>query len=313
MRILLIAPINPKLPNLDAEVASIDSFHEVTPLVGVVREVDITDAIALHPEGWDILWWATHAGDAGVEITDEVLTADGVGQYLLASQARLCVLNACASESLARQIIVGTDCDIIYTISDVLDTDALRFGSLLAGELSKTDNFHDAFDKSAPKKGRYRYLPAIAAIRALDMTVSSELQKLGARVDEGVRSYQSMQQSSYKLKVDTDNDRTRVVDIQQKMNVLQEQFNLFKQRGELKEASDNARKEERDLAMGSMDRRINTVQGAAITASVPAPISLPVPVPIEVKHVQTPLSTWILIGLFALTLLTIIFYIWKVL
>lgn len=170
MRVLLIAPENKDLPGEDSEIAAINSFHDVTNIVGIVRETDIAQAISDNPQGFDIFWILSHAGDLGVKLSDQVLTADGVGQFLSASRARLCVLNACSSEALARQIIVGTDSDLIYTISDVLDADALRFGTLLAGELAKTDNFRKAFDLASPKRGRYKYLAAKAAIRSLEST-----------------------------------------------------------------------------------------------------------------------------------------------
>lgn len=297
MKILLIAPANPTLPGLDAEIAAIDSFHDVTALVGIVREVDIADEIAQNPEGWDCVWWASHGSDLGVQITNEVLTADGVGQYLVASRARLCVLNTCASEALARQIIVGTDCDLIYTVSDVLDSDSLRFGSLLAGELAKTENYHTAFTLASPKRGRYKYLAAKAAIRSLDVTVSGELQKLGARVDEGVKSYQSIQKSFYQMEVDAKTDRSAVNEIKQQLATMEQKFEIMRQQTQTQIMREDLRKEGQNRDIAAMGQRIDSQ----------APVSAPAPIPLPSGQ-RTPPATWVLIILLTIIILAGVFF-----
>lgn len=260
MKILLIAPADDSLPGLDSEIASIVSHHEVVVLAGEVRDQDIADAILAHPEEFDCLWICSHGSGIGIQITGDVLTADGVGQYLTATRSRLCVLNSCASESLARQIIVGTDSDIIFTVSDVLDGDALRFGALLASELAKTDNYREAFNHAAPQRGKYKYLSAKAAIRALDQTVSGELQKLAARVDEGVKSYQKMNEITYKMSVDAEATTTRVSDLSSRLVAMQIQLDLLKQAVTQRDMRDDLRKEERNMEMGAMGRRIDNNQ-----------------------------------------------------
>lgn len=311
MDLLLIAPYNPSLPGLDAEIAAISSFHTVTALIGEkARQVDIADAISEHPEGFDCLWIASHGSDIGIQITGEILTADGLGQYITASRARLCVLNTCASEALARQIIVGTDCDLIFTIADVLDSDSLRFGTLLAGELAKTDNFRQAFDLASPRRGRYKYLAAKAAVRALDMTVSSELQKLGARVDEGVKSYMESSRLIYQMSVDAKSDRQSVDALRLQMTALQQQVDLLRQQSQTREMRDELRKEDRNLELAAMGRKIDASSTQAFTPTGPVIPTVSVDI---VKPVSIVTPSFIAIVIVSILLLVVVFYLGRVL
>jgi len=195
MKILVIAPDNPTLPGLNEEVQAISSNHVAILVVGTVRESDISEAIRRIGD-CDVIWWITHGGSEGVELSNSVvLSINGVGQFVTASGARLCVLNSCSSEDAARQIVIGGVATIIYTISNLPDTEALRFGSLLAVELTETDDFQTAFDAARPAKGDYRILPAGVALRAMDVTISGKMEVLSGRVDKNT-------QDIYEAKVD---------------------------------------------------------------------------------------------------------------
>lgn len=156
LNILLVAPDHPDLPNVAAETAAIRQNHEVVALLGPVRDADIARAVQNGP--YDIIWFATHGNEGGVLLSDGLLSIDGVGQY--ARHAALCVLNTCSSENVAISIISGGDTDMICTIGDVRDTDAQRFGILLSGELTRYDDFHDAYLRARPEGGKYRYYRA---------------------------------------------------------------------------------------------------------------------------------------------------------
>lgn len=165
LSVLVIAPDHPDLPNVLAEVAAIDQHHDAVCLTGVVRDVDIARAVEEGP--YDVIWWASHGDYDGVQLTDGTLSIAGVGQYVRASGAELCVLNSCASENIGLAIVAGGAADMICTIADVGDPDAMRFGILLAAGLGQVGHdgvdFRAIYDQVAPTGGQYRYIAATGA------------------------------------------------------------------------------------------------------------------------------------------------------
>lgn len=192
MHILLIAPEHPDLPSIDAEIAAIARFHEVERVIGDVRELDIQRAI--EKSEYDCLWFATHGGPDGMLLSGTTLSAEGVGQYVSTSGVKLCVLNTCASEDVANRIVAGGDADMIFTIvADVKDEDALRFGALLAAELSKTDDYEGAFTVAAgPGATKYRYLKAKAALRGMALQAATVMEHLQEEVKNLVQGHYRM-------------------------------------------------------------------------------------------------------------------------
>lgn len=158
LNILVVAPEHPDLPEVAAEVAALAQQHEVVALTGVVRDRDV--AAAVQEGTYDVIWFASHGDDQGVLLSDGVLDIAGVGQYVRASGAELCVLNTCDSELVALAMIAGSDAHLICTIGAVEDADAQRFGLLLARALAEQDDFRAAYEQVAPVGGKYRYLTA---------------------------------------------------------------------------------------------------------------------------------------------------------
>jgi CHAT domain len=158
LNILVVAPEHPDLPEVLAEVAAIAQQHDVVALTGVVRDRDIAAAVQEGP--YDVIWFASHGDEQGVLLSDGVLDIAGVGQYVRASGADLCVLNTCDSETVALAMIAGSDAHLICTISEVEDGDAQRFGLLLARALAEQSDYKAAYEQVAPVGGKYRYLTA---------------------------------------------------------------------------------------------------------------------------------------------------------
>lgn len=188
MRVLLIAPDNPDLKSIDATVAAISRYLEVTPLVGNVREVDIQREVAKGP--YDVIWFVTHGGAAGMALSGAILPPEGVGQYTEASGAKLCVMSTCDSEDVANRIVAGGDADMVCTISsDVDDADAARFDALFAQRLadlpdSDEPDFEKAFEAARGKGAtKYRYIRAKAALRGLAVAANDGLGRLEDKVD----------------------------------------------------------------------------------------------------------------------------------
>lgn len=68
LNILLVAPDHPDLPSVAAEVAAIRQHHDVIALVGPVRDADIARAVQNGP--YDVIWFATHGNERGVQLSD---------------------------------------------------------------------------------------------------------------------------------------------------------------------------------------------------------------------------------------------------
>lgn len=158
LNILLVAPEHPDLPNVASEVAALSNQHDVVRLLGVVRDADVARAVQEGP--YDVLWFASHGDADGVMLSDGRLSIEGVGQFLRATEARLCVLNTCDSENVALSILSSATADMICTIGTVDDQDAARLAILLAGALARSPDPYEAYLLVRPEGGNYRYYRA---------------------------------------------------------------------------------------------------------------------------------------------------------
>lgn len=157
LNVLIIAPEHPDLSHVIAEVAAYKRNHNVVALEGVVRDLDIANAVEEGP--YDVFIAATHGDENGIMLSDSVLSLEAAQQYVTRSGAGLAVISTCDSEMVGYQL-VGEECDVIFTIAPVLDIDAVRFGVLLASALAKCDDFRQAFEESVGRGTKYRYLSA---------------------------------------------------------------------------------------------------------------------------------------------------------
>lgn len=160
LNILVIAPKHADLSHVAAEVTAYKRNHQVTALEGVVRDLDIANAVEEGP--YDVVVFASHGHDSGIELSDSLLGLEAAQQYVKRSGATLVVLNTCDSESVGYQLL-GDRCDVIFTISDVGDADAVRFSVLLASALTRCDEYKEAFEQSVGRGSKYRFLSAKSA------------------------------------------------------------------------------------------------------------------------------------------------------
>lgn len=186
-KILVIAPESDKidLPKATIEIASIVRFHDATVLRGTVRDQDIAQAIV--DDEFEVMWFITHGAVEGVLLSDGMLSSAALMQYVRADETRLCVLNTCASEEMAMQVAAGSGADVICTIGDVDNRDALRLGQLLAGELAYCESYRDAYDVVATPGSNYRYYDAGGVYRSFRREHDDELLRLYYRLEADVR------------------------------------------------------------------------------------------------------------------------------
>lgn len=156
--ILMVAPEHPDLPSVASELAAVSTQHPTVRVTGLVRDIDIANAVLEGPYG--IIWFATHGTDQGIILSNETLSAQAVGQYVRASGAKLCILNTCDSEQVALSLIATGGADMICTIGPIDDHDAARMAILLAAELTRQADPYEAYLKVRPEGGNYRYYRA---------------------------------------------------------------------------------------------------------------------------------------------------------
>jgi hypothetical protein len=175
LNVLVIAPGHADLSHVSAEVAAYKRNHQVVALEGVVRDLDIANAVEEGP--YDVVVFASHGHENGIELSGSILGMEAAQQYVKRSGATLIVLNTCDSELVGYQLL-GERCDVIFTVSNVEDTDAVRFSVLLAGALTLCDEYREAFEQSVGRGSKYRFLSAKSTVRSRDRRDDEELRDM---------------------------------------------------------------------------------------------------------------------------------------
>lgn len=186
-RILVIAPDTDTddLPKKAIEISSLQRYHEATVLRGTVRDQDIAATIV--ENDFEIIWFIAHGSHEGVLLSDGVLSPEALVQYVRANDTRLCVLNTCASEEIAMQIATQSGADVICTIGQVDNKDALRLGQLLAGELAYCETYREAYELIASPDSNYRYYEARGIYRNYRSEKEEELLRMVYRMESDIR------------------------------------------------------------------------------------------------------------------------------
>ncbi len=175
LSMLVIAPEHDDLTHVGAEVAAYKRNHQVVALEGIVRDLDIANAVEEGP--YDVVVFASHGHENGIELSGTILSMEAAQQYVKRSGATLVVINTCDSEAVGYQLL-GERCDVIFTVSNVEDADAVRFSVLLAGALTRCDEYKDAFEQSVGRGSKYRFLSAKSAMRSAMRRDDEELRDM---------------------------------------------------------------------------------------------------------------------------------------
>lgn len=236
--------------------AAIASQHECIKLVGEVRDTDIATAIAkLRDDGFqpDITWFVSHGNKDGILLSDGMISISGIVQYVSAAAPRLCVLNTCASEDIATAIASDTHVDIICTIAEINDVDAMRTGRLLATELVTNDDFEDAYNRVRPISGRYRY------VRAGRVTINRSAENDAAMRREMQELTRAMYELRSTITADIRITNSQVSLFQKQLEALERQNQAREQQTEVMQAQIMAMKEQVD-AVRSLPTRTSAEQ-----------------------------------------------------
>lgn len=184
---LVIAPELPEhpLPRMNIEIAAISRWMEATVLRGTVRSHDVSEAVV--GNNFDVIWYLGHGTKEGIMLSDGLLGIAGLVQYVRIGESSLCVLNTCESEEVGIDISAQSGADVICTITEVDNKDAIRLGHLLAGEIATTSSYQEAFDIIATPGSDYRYYEAGKVARSYRREADDELLRLVYRLDAEVR------------------------------------------------------------------------------------------------------------------------------
>ena len=155
MSVLMIAPTRADLPNVSIEAAAAVNALGGYLVQGNVSERDVRDASSQHQcEG---IWFASHAAENRVMLSNESLSPEALVAYVAASGAAWCFINTCQSIALGRRLLRDTAADVICTISAAPDPDAMRVGVLFARQLALVGDPRAAYECTSPGEN-YLYL-----------------------------------------------------------------------------------------------------------------------------------------------------------
>lgn len=148
MNVLLIAPSSSNLPAIDDEINAISVALRPAILHGVVTRRVVLDA--LRGRNWDVVWFATHGDQDGIELSDGPLSVADLTAVVRASGAWLVVLNTCASRLIGLELHYELGCAVITTQAEIADVTAYQTGALLAQALTESKDPVAAFNASRP-------------------------------------------------------------------------------------------------------------------------------------------------------------------
>lgn len=155
--VLLIAP-NVGLEKATEEARAVASSLGAFQLVGKVDRDDVLSAIEQNRRQWDIIWFATHGTEKGVELSDGTLPTDELVALVRNTQAELVVINTCSSRYIGLELHDELGVSVICTQTDAGDLKAYQTGRLLASNLAHGMPVRQAFDRSKPGNNLLYYL-----------------------------------------------------------------------------------------------------------------------------------------------------------
>lgn len=145
MRVLLVAPEAPDLPHATAEVQEI--VNELRPdrvLIGNVRAADLLRELR---RPFDLFWFAGHGVPGGIVLSDGVLSAGRLTQYLRRYSPPV-FLNSCDTDDVAIAIHDSTQAPVIFSETTLDDERAMEMGVMLARAIADGLSITEAYQIS---------------------------------------------------------------------------------------------------------------------------------------------------------------------
>lgn len=147
MNVLLVAP-EFGLPAVANEVRAISTMLRPVILNGEVTRRDVLEALRGHT--WDVIWFATHGDQAGIQLSDGPLSVSDLTAVVRSSGAWLAVLNTCSSRLVGLELHYELGISVITTQAEIDDATAYQTGALLADALADCADPLAAYNASKP-------------------------------------------------------------------------------------------------------------------------------------------------------------------
>ena len=151
MKVLIIAPLHPDLPNLPDEVGRLASSLSAKLVQGQIEEKDILSAIDDGTQ-YEGVWISSHASAQGILLSNgAILNIPALAQYLSVISAQWIVINSCESYEFVDQLQRYYPIDIVAaSVKSLEDHPAWRTAALIARTLSVTKDLRTALQKASP-------------------------------------------------------------------------------------------------------------------------------------------------------------------
>ena len=187
MRVLLIAPAMPDLPDAAVAVQAIASLHQCEILQAAdTTQREIVDKASR--QQFDIIVLFGHlSGGGGFALNDGELSVEVIVSIVQVSGAGLVVLAICRSWAIAQQISARTGADCIFTLADTWAQDAMLVMMVLARQLTRVQSFRAAFEAASPGDTwmySENYRQRITEAMIADPNPSNQLDRLYAMTDQ---------------------------------------------------------------------------------------------------------------------------------
>ena len=203
MKTLLIAP-HTDLPNAEREVQNVINALSPIVLMGAVTVHDVLAAFGA--ASFDVVWFACHGTEDGVQLSDGLLPTPTLTQLLRRSAPRLVVLNTCDSLPIAMSLYSTLRCAVVATVTPVPDTTAYFTGTLFARALARGASVPDAYEEAIPGDNRiYVLLNGKIRMGSTDptddlKTMLAQAMQCSERVHLAIESLRSEMRATYQAK-----------------------------------------------------------------------------------------------------------------
>lgn len=181
MKVLLVAPLGQNAPIYAVqEMAAVANALHPHILSGNVTAADIGDAMR---EPFDLVWFATHGGDAGLLLSNsQIITADRLVQYLRRHRPAV-FLNTCDGDRIAIEINNATKAPVIFNRAPVDDEEAAATGKLLAEQLAAGASIEEAYRQSRPEDSQTYRMIGTTTPSGDQMSIQDAIDEIAVRLE----------------------------------------------------------------------------------------------------------------------------------
>ena len=182
LRVLLIAPDVGLAADAEMELIS-GGYFAVTPLRGVVTQERIVRATSR--DKFDVIHIAAHGSAAGIQISNDVLSKEQLGQIAKQVNCELVFLNACDSAHTAQYLADRGVPLVVANTNEVLDADALRTAAYFYGNVGEYGgDYRKAYERVNPRDGTLAIFAGAGYVDKVIQPIVTAIQRLTEGLDQ---------------------------------------------------------------------------------------------------------------------------------